>query len=136
MVYRVDHGEQLPGATAVTQSGEGHHGPNCGMGVLPAILSYTRDITFYVARIQARFVERRIEELDQRILSAHESPIHRLHSHARALLIAGAGKNRPALRDRINLTFGVTRRPKQRAIVEMSPGVPMAIPAILLDVLL
>src|SRR5438876_1479536 len=40
-VYRVDHGEQLPGATAVTQSGEGHHGPNCGMGVLPAILSYT-----------------------------------------------------------------------------------------------
>src|SRR3990170_7371221 len=104
------------------------------MSVLPAILPDARDIPLYIARIQIRLVERRGQELDQCIVPANEPLIHRFHCHARAFGIPGAGENRPALRNGINLAFGITRRTEWRAIIEVSAEVPLTIPAILLDI--
>ena len=47
---------------------------------------------------------------------------------------AGAGKNRPALRDRIDLAFFVRGRAERRAVVEVRPAIPLAVPAVLLDI--
>src|SRR3989338_5522577 len=46
----------------------------------------------------------------------------------------GAGENRPALRNRINLTFDVDCRPQRRAIIKVSAEVPLTVPAILFDI--
>src|SRR5574341_496718 len=69
------------------------------------------------------------------MVPANEAFIHRFHRHARALDIARPGEDGPALRNRINLSFGVSRRSQRRAIVEVGAAVPLAIPAILLDIL-
>src|SRR3990170_931118 len=68
------------------------------------------------------------------MVPSNEALIHCFHCHAQAFGIPGAGENRPALRNRINLAFGITRRTEWRAIIEKSAEVPRTIPAILLDI--
>src|SRR5206468_9260470 len=47
---------------------------------------------------------------------------------------AGSGENRPALRDGIDLAFGVGRRSERPAVVKISAAVPLAVPGVQLDV--
>src|SRR5688572_10942343 len=103
------------------------------MGVLPAVLPHPGDVALDVAGIGGRSIERRIEELDQAVLAAHQVTIERLHGGARALRAAGAGQHRPALRDRIDAAFGVAGGAERRAVVEVRAPVPLAVPAVLLD---
>ncbi len=136
MVHRVDHGQQLPGALAVAQGGKRHRRPDRAVGVLPAVLAHARHVAADVAGIESRLVEGRIEQLDQRVVAAHQALVDRLHGQARALALSSApGQHRPALRDRIDPAFGVARRTERRAVVEVGAAVPLAIPAVLLDVL-
>src|SRR6266849_2780241 len=79
-----------------------------------------RDVPFDIAGIQIRFVERGIQELDQGIAVANEAAIDSRHCRARVPALPGAGQNRPTLRDRINLAFRITRRPKRRPVVKVS----------------
>ena len=59
-----------------------------------------------VAEIEPRIrAHRMIEEF---MLAANEALIHRFHGHARTLMISRTRKHRPALRNRINLAFGVS----------------------------
>ena len=125
--------DQFPRPPAVAQRGERHRRPDRRVRVLAAVLSHARDVAFDVAGIQVRLVERRIEELDQRIVAADQALVHRLHGHARALRRSpGPGEHRPALRDRIDLALGVARRAERRAVVEVGAAIPLAIPAVLL----
>jgi len=105
------------------------------MRVLAAILSHARDVSLDVARIQIRLVEGWLQQLDQRLIPAHQMLIHRGHGQARALGIARPGQHRPALRNRIDPAFGVTRRPQRRAVVEVGAAVPCAVPAMLFELL-
>ena len=91
MVHRIDHVEQFPRAPAVAQCGERHGRPDRRMRVLPAIFSHARDVPFDVAGIQIRLVERRVQELDQRMVPANQTLVHRFHRQARALGIARSG---------------------------------------------
>ena len=77
------------------------------MRVLPAIFSHAGGVPFDVAWIQRRRVEGRVQKLDQPMLAANEALIHRFHGHARTLMISRTRKHRPALRNRIDLAFGV-----------------------------
>src|SRR5437588_4892160 len=61
--------------------------------------------------------------------------MHSIHCSARAFYIAHSRKNRPALGNRINLTFGIDHRPKGGTVVEVCPPVPLAIPTVLVDIL-
>src|SRR4030042_2158484 len=104
------------------------------MSLLPAIFPNPRDVSFYVAGIQIRLVERWVQELDQRIIPVNKAFIHSFHCHARAFGTPGTGENRPALRNGINLTFGITRRTERRAVIKICAAVPLTIPAILFDI--
>ena len=106
------------------------------MGVLAAILAHARDVAFDVARVQRGLVERRIEQLDQAGVAADEALVHRLHGLARRVRIAGTADDRPALRQRIDLAFGVGCGAEWLAVVEIGAAIPLAVPGMLLDVLL
>ena len=67
------------------------------------------------------------------MVPANEAPIHRVHGHARARDIPRSGEHRPALRNRIDLAFGIAYRPERRAIIEVGTEIPPFIPAMLLD---
>ena len=68
------------------------------------------NVTAYVAGIEARLVERRIEQLDQRIVAPDEMRIERLHRSPGPLGVACAGQHGPALRDRIDPAFRIRSR--------------------------
>ena len=68
-----------------------HRRPDRPMRVLPAVFSHPRDVSFDVAGIQIRLVKGRIQQLDQRMVSANETLIHRFHGQARAPDITRTG---------------------------------------------
>ena len=61
------------------------------MCVLSAIFSDAGDVPFYIAGIQIRLIERRIQELNQGMLPVNEALIYGFHCHARAFSIPGTG---------------------------------------------
>ena len=86
--------------SAVAHGGEGHDGPDGGVGVLAAVFAHAGDIAFDVAGIEVRLVERRIEQLDQAGRRGGRGGDRRSPWPCiDALVRAGAGENRPALRD-------------------------------------
>ena len=80
------------------------------MRILAAIFPDAWDISFDITGIQIRLIERRIEQLNQRGISAHQARIDCPHRHARALGVTRAGEHGPALRNRIDLAFRIARR--------------------------
>ncbi len=129
----VDQPEQLPRPLAVPPRGRGHDGPNGAMRVLASVFPHAGYVAFDVARIQIRFVERRIEQQDQTVVPADQPAIDAGHRGFGPLRRAGAGKYRPALRDGVDLTFFVLGRAQWRAVVEVRPAIPLAVPAVLVD---
>src|SRR5918992_1367100 len=69
------------------------------------------------------------------MVTAHEAFIHRIHSHTGTVDIPATGENRPALRNRVDLAFGITGRPQRRAVVKVGTSIPLAIPAMLRNML-
>ena len=47
--------------------------------------------------------------------------------------VSRAGKHRPALCDRIDLTFGIGPRTQRRSVVEVCAAIPVAVPGVLFD---
>ena len=134
MVYRVDHGKKFPSAAAVAQLSKGHRSPDSRMSILSSIFPYTRDISLYIAGIQVRFVERRVQKLDKSMVPANKKLVHCFHCHAGAFSIPGSGEYRPALRNGIDPAFSIIYRTQWRTIVKKSTQIPFAIPAVLLDI--
>ena len=135
MVERIDHAQQFPGAFAIAELGECHRRPDCCVGVLAAVLAHTGYIATDVAGIVHGRVEWRIEQLDQLRIASHQMCVERGHRLACAVGIAGAGKYRPALRDRIDVAFVALRRTQRRAVVEPRAPIPGAVPAVLFEAL-
>ena len=81
------------------------------MGVLAAVLPHAGHVTFDVARIQSRFVERRSQELDQPASAADQAFIDGVHRARAPVASCGTREHRPALRDRIDLAFGIRGDP-------------------------
>src|SRR6478672_7687673 len=104
------------------------------MGVLTAIFSHSRHVALDVAGVEIRFIEWRIEQQDQTGIPADEPTIDALHRCGRPLMRAGARKNRPALRYGIDLALLILGRAERRAVVEVGPAIPLAVPAMLLDI--
>ncbi len=69
------------------------------MGVLPAVLTDARHITFDVAGIVSCLIEGRREELHEPILPIDQPLLYRVHGLACALFAAGAGEHGPRLGD-------------------------------------
>ena len=67
------------------------------------------------------------------MVAANQTRIHRGHRGARARAVARAGKNRPALRDGVDLTLGIVDRTERRAVIEVGAAIPLAIPRIVLN---
>ena len=126
---------ELPGALAIAQGREGHRRPDRAVRVLAAVLAHARDVAPDVAGVEIRPVEGRIEKLDQRVVAAHEALVDGVHRHPRALGIARAREHRPALRNGVDPALDVARRSQRRAVVEVRAPIPLAVPAVLLEVL-
>ncbi len=144
MVHRVDHCQQFPRAAAVAQCGKGHRRPDRRVRVLPAVLPYTGNVSLDIARIQVRFVERRVQELDQAVVPSNKKLVHRFHRRAGACRhprrrrerTSFARWNRSGIRDylpnpaesrRQSKRAGTTRRPShapryRRASERPPPG--------------
>ncbi len=52
MVNGVEEIEKFPGAVRVAEFGEGHRGPDGGVGVLSAVFAHTGNVTFDVAGVE------------------------------------------------------------------------------------
>jgi hypothetical protein len=119
--------------------GEGHGGPDRGVGVLPAVFPHAGHVAADVAGIESGGVEGRVEQLDEpasRRTSVRPPPAWRgAHAPDCVSLPVAAGQHRPALRDRVDLAFGVRGRAQRRAVVEIGAAIPGAVPAVLFDAL-
>src|SRR4029453_12136600 len=104
------------------------------MRVLAAIFSHPRHVTLGGAGVEVRFVERRIEQQDQTGIPADEPTIDALYRCGSPLMRAGARKDRPALRYCIDLALFIVGRAERRAVVEVRPAIPLAVPAVLLNI--
>jgi hypothetical protein len=80
-------------------------------------------------------IEWRRQQSYQSVVAVHEALVDGVHRGARSPGFRRAGKNGPALRDRIDLAFGIGRGSEWRAVVEVGAAIPCAVPAVLLDVL-
>ncbi|KAF5056943.1 hypothetical protein DSECCO2_362150 [anaerobic digester metagenome] len=134
VVDRVDHVENLPGASPVAQTGKSHGGPDGGVGVLPPVLPHPRYIALDVAGIEVRRIERRVQKLDQSVLAAHEMPVQGLHGRACPLGVSRSREDGPALGDGVDAAFVVFRRTQRRAVVEVRTAVPLSVPPVRFDV--
>src|SRR5437660_11955899 len=107
MLHGIEQSEKLPRAFVLSHEREGHRSPNSAVGVLAAILADTGNVAFDVAGIERRFVKGWIEKLNEFGFAMNQTLIDGVHVLTRALRIAGAADHRPALRQRIDLTFEV-----------------------------
>jgi len=94
MIHRIDDRHQLPGAARVAQLGEGHSRPDRCMRILAAIFTHAGHIPLDITGVHRRFIERRIEQLDQACsvfrAAPHQSFIQRIHRQNRSLAVTGA----------------------------------------------
>ena len=133
MADGIEHGEEFPGAFPVAQPGQGHGGPDRGVGVLAAVFPHPRHVALDVPGVEVRGVERRGEQFDKPRLADHKAFLHRRQGLPGPSGIAAAGQDRPALADGVDLAFLVFRRAERRAVVEVGPAVPLAVPAVGFD---
>jgi len=109
---RIEQGEQVPGPVGFAQEGKRHSGPDGAMSILAAILAHAREVAFDVTGIEGGMVERGIEELDQPGDVADEARHPRLSWPGGAMRITGAADDGPALRQGIDLAFGLRWEPR------------------------
>src|SRR5205807_1152339 len=81
-----------------------------------------------------RLIERRIEELDDPGALADEAAVEVFHGLRHVLVRAGTGKDRPALRDGIDLALRISRGSERGAVVEIGAAIPLTVPAVFGDV--
>ena len=131
----VDQREQLPRPLGIAHRGEGHDGPDGAVGVLAAIFAHAGDVALDVAGVEVRLVERRIEELDQPGVAADQAAIDALHRHAASARCVPAPERIDQLCEMESIWHsGFDGRAERRAVVEIGPAIPFAVPAVLLDV--
>src|SRR4030095_15645698 len=129
VVDGVQDRDQLPRAIAVAERGECHDRPDRGVRVLATVLPDAGGVALEVTRIPRGAVERWGEEQDARLLPMHEIFFDRVHGARRAVGIGDTGKHSPRLRDRIDATLSVLGGSQRRAVAELRPPIPVAIPA-------
>ena len=136
VIDRVQHREKVMRGVPVAKLGVGKDSPHRGMAVLTAVLAQARGVTLDVTRVEGRAIERRREQQGKTGVGAHEALRHRGHRSARPNGVGCARKDRPGLRDAVDLAFIRAFRAEQAAVVKGAAPVPFAIPAVLLDGLL
>src|ERR1019366_8487310 len=103
------------------------------MGVLAAVFSDARHITFNVAWVVLRVFKRRCEEENQSLGTAHQLLIHSAHGARRAARFGSTAHDAPGLRDRVDLAFRVSSGAQRRAVIKVSAAIPFAIPTIVFE---
>ena len=134
MVNGIDQSEKLPSPVVFTQEGEGHDRPRGGMSVLSAILPHPRRVTFDIARVELRLIERRIKELNEIGIAADKALADSFHGLPAALRITSAADHRPALWQRIDLALWIGPGAKWLAVVEVGAAIPVSVPGVLCNV--
>ena len=107
----------------------GHRGPDRAVRVLPPVLAHARHVARDVAGVRAAAVERRVEQLHEACLGAHQVRRDGIHGAAHPLVAADAREHRPALRDRVDAALGAVARAERRAVVEVGAPVPLRRPS-------
>src|SRR5690349_392736 len=79
MVDRIDKVPKLDGAITVTLQGCCERHPGSSVGILTAVLTDTRNISFDVTWLKAAFVERGIKQLDQFVVDMDQSILNSVH---------------------------------------------------------
>src|SRR5207344_2377653 len=107
-----------------------HDRPDGGVRVLAAVLTYARDVPLDVTWILVRFVERRVEQLNQAQVPFYQAGVERVERLLRAGGVARAGQDRPTLRQRVDLALRAGGGAHDLATVEVGPAVPLAVPGV------
>ena len=133
VVDRVQHREQFGRPVAVTESGNGKHGPDGGVRVLATVLADARQVALHIPRVDVGMVERRCEQQHHAVAAPDQQLVDRRHCLSGPCRIGGAGQHGPRLRDRIDPAFRVDRRAQRGAVVEEGAAVPAPVPTLALE---
>ena len=128
MRQRIDHLEQLERPVAIALKRGSEHRPERAMGVLRAILPHARHVSFDVAGVVYRSVERWREQHQEPRILAHEVTVEGRHRLTGTGRWRGFGYHAPALRDRVDGALSFTRTPERCPIVEVRSPIPLAVP--------
>ncbi len=98
----IQHRQQFPGPLAVALHRERLCRPQCGVRVLPAILTDPQRITPDITGILCRIVEGRRKQQSQLLVASHEKLVQRSHGAAHARRFSSTGNDCPGLGDGID----------------------------------
>src|ERR1043166_1826986 len=115
MIDRIEQRKELTRTLTIAEHRISNHGPDSRVCVLPTIFTDTGNVSFYIARIEIAFVERRREQDHETITTPDQILFNRSRRAAHAIRIRSSGNNRPRLRDRVDTTLFIARRPQRGA---------------------
>ena len=133
MIDRIQHPKETFRRVRFAQRSKCPRRPRRPMRVLTTIFTDARHIALDIARVAPRLVKRRREKQRQLLVWPHQVLKYGLHCLPPAYRVACPRKHRPRLRNRIDATFPVPRRPKRRAVVIECTQIPASIPGVLLQ---
>src|SRR6185369_11290059 len=99
MIDRVEQREEFARPLAIAKHGVSDDGPDRCMRVLPAVFAHTRNVSFYITRIEIALVERWGEENHESITTPDQILLNSSHRTSHTVRIRRAGNHRPRLRD-------------------------------------
>src|SRR5258708_15187586 len=123
----------MGGVVCVNRGEEWKTGPDGGMGVLPAVFTNARHITFDITGVERRAIERRREQKDEPFGPKDQLTIDGRHGPDGSPVLCGPTQHSPGLSNRVNPALGIRCRAKRRAVIEVGAAVPFAIPTFPLE---
>ena len=129
VVDRPDHLEQGRDAVGPPLLGERSDEPECGVGILPAVLTHACDIPLDVAGVVFRVLEGGREEPDDSVSFRHELFFSCAHCVSCAVRGSDSREDGPGLCESVDLALVALLRSQRCAVVVVAPLVPVTVPA-------
>src|SRR6476661_6337809 len=130
---RIEHAKQLAGLVTITHGHECQHGPDGCVGILAAVFTNARHVSFDIARIPRHTVERWSQEENEPVPPVHKMLFDRRHGARSAARVFGAADYSPGLRNGIDAALRVCSGTEWRTVVKVRAAVPFSIPPVPFD---
>src|SRR5882724_4248559 len=128
VVDGVQQVEQLHRLVPVAEPGHRHDRPHRGVRVLAAVLPHPGRVSLDVTGVLRRLVEGGSEHQHDPGCAPHKVGADGVHGPLGVLHGRDSGQDRPGLSDRVDLALVVLRRAQRRAVVVITPPVPLPVP--------
>src|SRR5271157_3650099 len=132
-IDRVEHTKQLACLITVAERRKCQDRPCGSMGILAAVFTDARQISFDVPRVLGRLIKRRGKYQYQPFRQPHQVVVDCGHGPRSTGWFSGTTEDSPGLNNGVNAALLVFGRAERRAIIEEGPAIPLSVPTFALE---